>query len=625
MNSICHSWCIWITAFALLSAVPVPPLMAQPGVRTKAAAQETEPGKYVEEPTKNMDAQGRPIPSSLPAGGNLMEKGLAEVMAKMPKGTRHESIMMPLRDGVKLATDIFLPPADKGPGPWPVVLLRTQYSRMDHRGLNHMGRTPMVMVVQNTRGRYGSEGAGTFNPMDFRVDVNDGYDTVEWIAGQKWCNGKVGMWGPSGHGIAAINALWSLAPHLTAIDVNVTMDNAYLYIALNNGARRFLYSWLGQRGMKTSGGEWPRPTVVPYDPQAYYDFLREVAPKVTAYYRNSAGWFDVFSEAALDHFAALAPYGKAYVQMGPGGHGKIHGDLSFRARNQLPLEVMRLAKATGLAPCLTQGPPPEAKSCLVYYLMGDGKDPAAPGNVWMTSDKWPVDHTPTSYYMQTDGGLTPEPPNDKTASLSYDYDPRDPVPMIGGHHQVSDLNKPNIGPMDQRPNAGRKDILRFKTEPLEGPVGITGKVWVELYVSSDAPDTMFTAKLVDIYPDGYEAPMREGAILARWHQGLDKSSPLEKGKVYKLSMDLWSTALVFAKGHRIAVYVTSSSDPAYEVHPNTYQPVKSIDEAKVAHNTVHLSADHASRLILPVVARKTYINLGDARNTAFRSVKVAWD
>jgi putative CocE/NonD family hydrolase len=472
-----------------------------------------------------------------------------------------------------------------------------------------MGDTPFVMVLQNVRGAYDSEGKNTYDPMDFRVDMNDGYDTIEWIAKQKWSNGKVGMWGPSGHGIAPINAMWSLAPHLTAIDVNVTGGNSYLYWIMSNGARRFEYSWLAQRGLKTGNNEWPRPTVAPYNPQQHYAFLKEIAPKVKAYYRDDGGWFDIFSESCLDNFAALAPYGKAHVKIGPGGHGKIFGDLDFKPRNQMSAEAMKLSEAMGLKARLTDAPLAEPKSLLVYFLMGDGKDSSAPGNVWMTSNKWPVDHTPTSYYLRADSTLAAEPAKDK-GSLSYDYDPKNPVPMLGGHHQVSDAKKPNIGPMDQRPNAGRKDILRFKTEPLTEPVGITGKVWLDLYVSSDAPDTMFTAKLVDIYPDGYEAILREGAILARYHKGFDKPSPLEPGKVYKLSLDLWSTANVFAKGHRIAVYVTSSSDPAYEVHPNTYEQVQSIEAARVAHNTVHMSAEHPSRLILPVIAKETYINLG---------------
>ena len=117
---------------------------------------------------------------------------------------------------------------------------------------------------------------------------------------------------------------------------------------------------------------------------------------------------------------------------------------------------------------------------------------------------------------------------------------------------------------------------------------------------------MFVVKLVDVYPDGYEAIVRESAMLARYHQGLDKPAPLKTGQVYSLDMDCWSTALVFNKGHRIAVLITSSSKPAYEVHPNTYELVKSMKEARVARNTVHTSALRASRIILPVITAAQY-------------------
>ncbi len=117
---------------------------------------------------------------------------------------------------------------------------------------------------------------------------------------------------------------------------------------------------------------------------------------------------------------------------------------------------------------------------------------------------------------------------------------------------------------------------------------------------------MFTAKLVDVYPDGYQAVIRELAMLARYHQGLDTPAPLEKGKVYALKMDMWSTAIVFNTGHRIGLHVSSSSDPAYEVHPNTYEPAKSMEEARAAKNTVHTSAASASRLILPVISNESY-------------------
>ena len=187
--------------------------------------------------------------------------------------------------------------------------------------------------------------------------------------------------------------------------------------------------------------------------------------------------------------------------------------------------------------------------------MGDTKDATAPGNVYMVTDHWPVEHTPTSYYMHTGGSLALEASEDKAAKATYVYDPKNPVPSLGGNYDVSDPKRLQIGPLDQRPLKDRKDILRFTSAPLTEPVGITGKVWAELHVSSDAPDTMFTAKLVDIYPDGYEAVIRESAMLARYHQGLDKPAPLQTGKVYKLSMDMWSTALVFNTGHLSLIHI----------------------------------------------------------------------
>jgi putative CocE/NonD family hydrolase len=148
------------------------------------------------------------------------------VLNTMPADTRHVFVMMPLRDGVRLATDLFVPPGD---GSWPAVLLRTPYARWDARVYQAMEGAPCVAVMQNVRGRYGSEGAGTFPGESFDNEVNDSYDAIEWVAGQKWCNGKVGMWGPSGHGVAAAAALWSQSPHLTMADTNITGDNAYMY------------------------------------------------------------------------------------------------------------------------------------------------------------------------------------------------------------------------------------------------------------------------------------------------------------------------------------------------------------------------------------------------------------
>jgi len=306
----------------------------------------------------------------------------------------------------------------------------------------------------------------------------------------------------------------------------------------------------------------------------------------------------------------LAPNGRAFVTVGPTGHGVLSGDLKFKARNQPTASSRKSSR--GLKECLAGEPDESAPSCLSYFLMGDARDESAPGNVWMETHTWPVDHTPTSYYLHADGTLSLEAPTEADGSMLLVSDPRDPVPSLGGNYAVASKTMP-IGPMDQRPQADRKDILRFKTAPLAAPVGVTGKILVEVHLSSDCPDTMVVARLVDIYPDGYEALIREGAMLARYHGGrFDKGEALETGKVYAMTMDLWSTALVFNKGHRIALYVMGSSDPAFEVHPNTYEPVDSIDEARVAHNTIHMAAGKASRLILPVVAPETYMDVGKA-------------
>lgn len=529
----------------------------------------------------------------------------------------HESAMVPMRDGVKLCTELFLPQG-KGDGPWPVVLQRTPYSRWDIKDyLAAMQGATFAVVTQNQRGCGGSPGAKTFPDDSFDNEINDSYDAIEWIAAQKWCNGKVGMIGTSGHGLAAFNALWSGAPHLVAVETDVTADNAYLYWCYTNGVRRVFYNWLHRRNIKTAS--WPRPTTHPFDLKARQAFLAEHGAKCQVSFKTRTGWYDLFSEAALDAFQVLAPNGKCHIVIGPTGHGVMGGDLKYP--DVPPPDV----QARTLKQWLTEDAPKERGcSTLTYYLMGDTRDSAAPGNIWKVTHVWPVPHTLTSFYLHQDGTLTAAPPTQKEASRTYTYDPQNPVPTLGGNHNTGSVNGPHDQrplfdrPEVQRPNGDslaktpmisgfdRKDVLRFVSEALAEPLAITGKVRFEIHFSSDVSDTEFVATLVDIYPDGYEALVRQSACLARYWQGLDKPAPIEKGKVYQIEMDMWSTALVFNKGHRIALLVASSSKSAYEVHPNTYEPISSMRKAQVAHNTIHLSAGHASRLILPVIPRESY-------------------
>ena len=301
------------------------------------------------------------------------------------------------------------------------------------------------------------------------------------------------------------------------------------------------------------------------------------------------GWFDQFGEAAIREFALEQHTGKAVLVMGSGAHGPVNAASrkppAYSDSDILWATMPKWRWLTGEVDPATQ------KSTIYYFLMGDATNPDAPGNVWKVAHQWPVPTTPKALFLTGQSGLAAAAPADEGA-LTFTYDPKDPCPAIGGVGQ---------GMMDQRSLNDRKDVLRFQTAPLTEPIEVTGRPSMELYVSSDRPDTEFTATLVDVYPDGWESVLLEGAAMARFWDGFDKPKQLEPGKVYKLNINFLTTAFVFDKGHKVRVDVSSSRSPRFEVHPNTWDAIASMDEAVVAHNTVHATAAHPSKLILPVV------------------------
>ena len=508
---------------------------------------------------------------------------------ELPAGASRQSVKVPMRDGVKIATEVLLPPGD---GPWPVMLFRTPYGRyssMQNIGLEFL-QVGVAFVSQDFRGLYDSE--GTFDR--FTHEIEDGYDSVEWVASQKWCNGKVGMTGGSGPGIGAKLAMIDKPPHLVAVATGVAASNMHKYIHYHGGVYREMMNdrWFAAQGLPTS--EWPKPRTAVFTDQEHRRTLAANAEGIKTALLDSAGWYDIFLQSAIDDFVALKHTGQAQLIIGGSGHGELSGLTYPQNANRGGRNTAWLVnKLKGAHPQAADGPP------VRYYLMGDTMNADAPGNTWKQADAWPIPHVPTSFYFTKAGSLHAEA-TDPASSLTYQYDPRNPVPTIGG----AELFPPK-GPMDQRPLKDRNDILRFETPLLEVPLEITGQVLVELSVSADVPDTSFMAKLIDIYPNGYEALVADSAIMARYWNGFDKPAPLEKGTTYKLTVDLWSTALVFDKGHRIAVHVSSSNSPRYETHPNSYLPVNSFDGAPVANNTVHVGGPHASRLILPVIESGT--------------------
>lgn len=517
-------------------------------------------------------------------------KNTAEAVLKhFPPAARHEAHMLPMKDGTPLAVDVFTPP---GPGPWPVILAKGYYGHFSTASYAAPCKQgDIAFVTVDARGR-GKSGKGLANAQAPEFESGDCGELLDWISRQPWCNGRIGMQGGSGNGVAAYAAFLTKHPHLTTIAVANSSAFPFYYWGFHNGVKRAsLYHWLEFTGLPVD--EWPKPTLHPPDPAPWRALLASAGSSNSCVVVATAGWFDIVSEAALDLFAQCGSEAKVFVTIGPASHA---GELPFTfprcggTRVATPSFEAILRGATALP----------TTSAVTYFVMGDRNthSPTGAGNVFKTSPTWPpAGVRATDFFLGTDGSLSRSCPTATEARLSYVYDPADPAPTLGGNWMYS---RTNMGPCDQRPLRQRKDVLRFVSPPLAVPVEIAGKVFAELFISTDAPDTEFVVKLVDVYPDGYEMLVRETAGMARYATGLHTPSPMERGATRALHLDLWSTAIAFNPGHRIGFYVTSSSKEAYEVHPNTWDPVGSITLARVATNSVHCSGTHPSRLILPL-------------------------
>ena len=524
----------------------------------------------------------------------------AQAVPAAPKATREEMVAM--RDGVKLYTAIYLPQSS---GPWPVVLTRTPYSaeRMGPPSAGLWTSHEYAFVVQDCRGRFKSEGVD--HP--FMDDHLDGYDTVEWIAKQPWSNGKVGMVGASAMGMTANQASIARPPHLTAMYVIVAPSSAYAQTVFIGGVYRKEMNdgWMKAQNDTAAIAEIYKHNV--YD--HYYDIREESKywDKIDVPVYNQGGWYDIFEQGNINNFAGLQADGAGIAAgnqkliLGPWGHGQLE-EVKYPANSgnvfggtmtsDLQLRWFNYW-LKGEQNGLMNEPP------VCYYVMGDVTDPKAPGNEWRTAESWPPQAKTTSYFLTSGGKLSLQMPGAAESHDSYQYDPKNPVPTIGGANLM--IKK---GPMDQRAIGDRKDVLKFSTGPLKAPVEVTGPVTVELWAESDAPDTDFMAKLIDVYPDGTERLVLDSAVRARFRDGADHEVMMKKGDVYKFKLNLWSTSLIFNTGHRIAIHVTSSNDPRFDPNPNTGHPLRADSETRVAVNTIYHDATHPSRALLPIVERR---------------------
>ncbi len=507
-------------------------------------------------------------------------------------------VMVPMRDGVRLATDVYLP---AGEGPWPAVVRRTPYGKGGPAG-EYTSRG-FAFVTQDQRGLFRSEG----NYVPHVSGIADGYDTIEWVAAQEWSNGKVGISGYSALGIAASLAASAAPPHLEAAFVAVAPESLFSEARFIGGVYKEADSvnWLSARGLSREEIAAHQARVLLDERWLETDFVfRRHNVQVPIYFLG--GWYDLFQKGTLDNFRYLQNWGRPgargnqKVKIGAYGHGSLRGDLRYPDGGHwydLDEELRWFDYwLRGIPNGVMEEPPVEW-----YHHAAARVDAPSVKNEWRRAETWPPPGVvPRTLFLQPGSSLRAAKPPVQGAFTEYRFDPGDPVPTFGGLN----LTLPQ-GPMDQRRVGAREDYLRFATKPLERDLEVAGPVTVRLWASSDGPDTDFMVKLVDVYPDGYEALVLDTALRARYRHGRRERDVafLKPGEPVLLEIDLWHVGMTFERGHRIALHVTSSNWPRFEINPNTgLSPADG--GARVAVNRVFHDAQHPSALVLPVLDGK---------------------
>ena len=553
-----------------------------------------------------------------------------------------------MRDGVSLYADVFRPVGNER---YPVIVSRTPYSTERFPSAYEAGvyfsRRGYVYVFQDVRGRHESD--GRWEP--FFDDERDGYDTVEWAAKQPWSNGKVGMQGGSYLGQNQWRAAQAGPPSLVTIFPSVASTSIYHDWITLNGAWRlsFNFGWgpvrqesriMQNPGAHTVDGlhaihydevqrHLPLNTMQQLvgrrakfyddwlanpDYNAYWKPLNveEMFAKVAVPVHTFGGWFDIFSQGTLRGYVGMSQKGAterirrgSNLVIGAWGHGSTQktGDIDFGPTAHVNEQALQLRWydywLKGIDNGLAAEPP------VKLFVMGR--------NEWVLENEYPLARTEfRPFYFasggkansdQGDGRLTWQKPAGSAPADRFRYDPNDPVPSLGGNNCCGTPTP--AGPRDQRPIERRQDVLIYTSEPLPQEIEVTGPVKVVLHASSDAPDTDFVAKLVDVHPDGTSYNMAEGIVRARYRESVAAPAPLTPGKVYRFEIDMVGTSVAFLRGHRIRVHVTSSHFPQFDRNPNTGARFGATREVRVAEQTIVHDADHPSHILLPVIPDRT--------------------
>ena len=554
-------------------------------------------------------------------------------------------VAIPMRDGVTLYADVYRPAHE---GRYPVIVSRTPYSTerspSAYAAAVYFSRRGYVYVFQDVRGRHESE--GRWEP--FRDDINDGYDTIEWAAAQAWSNGKIGMEGGSYLGHVQWRAAQAQPPHLVTIFPRVASTSIYHdWITVNGGWRlAFNFGWGpvrqesrimqntgphtmtgGPEGISYDSVVWHLPLdemqmLVGRNAEFYQDWLahpdydsywqtlsvEEHFDKISIPVHTMGGFFDIFAQGTLRGYEGVSNHGAtqrarsgSHMVIGPWEHGvsQVVGDMDWGESAVVDTNALALRWfdywLKGLDNGLDDEPP------VKVFVMGR--------NEWRFENEYPLKRTEyRPLYLQSDGAangsrgdgrLSWAAPLDGAESDQFSYDPRDPVPSLGGANCCGVATVSGV--RDQRPIEHRSDVLVYTTDFLTEAIEVIGPVKLVLHAASSAVDTDFVAKLIDVYPDGRAINVAEGILPARYRNSLSKPEFQVPGEIYEMEIDLIGTANLFRQGHRIRVHVTSSHFPQFARNLNTGKPFGTSREIIVAEQTIYHSVDRPSHLVLPVI------------------------
>jgi uncharacterized protein len=538
-------------------------------------------------------------------------------------------------DGCRLATRVFLP---EGKGPWPVVLIRNPYagpmSAIMGAAADILNGKGYATVLQDCRGTGGSE--GKWEP--FVNERADGLDTIEWLRARDWQDGNIGMFGASYLSFAQWFVADKLPPEVKTLYVMVAGTERQRQMYMNGMFRHEIYtSWAVEnagagarldQGRAYQEGIRMRPHIEMDEAligarlQWYRDWVTQVGAdnplwtegpwrelqlipgKIDIPICMVAGWFDHHLDGMVRAYGNLKPETRARSRfiVGPWTHGlQPQGDLEYPG-SQI-LGPMGLKDAIEWFDHFLRGLPLHGRVGEVEaYEIGSGS--------WKSYPAWPPASAPKRLFLRIRGGdkkggaLVASSPADGE-SISYDYDPAHPVPSLGGSGMLAWMNPLLRGAPPSsvlQPEPGyRPDVLSFVSEPFAESLVIAGSMRARLFVSSDAADTSFTVKLMELRPAGKAYNIEDGIATLAFRRGIGSPVAYEPGTVVPLDMELWPIDWKVAAGSRLRVDVSSSNFPAYHAHPNRPGPWAEIADATVARETLYAGGDLASFVELPVL------------------------